>query len=184
MLLCCHNNVLLYTVDGLAIATRLTKRVSTVTKQMKKLLCAFNEGLPTEDQMPWEAAVNIHHYSYKASVQPTASIPLEVKHEAIQKLRTSKRSSEEIKLLKQEMMNCLAYYEQKIMSLKRLQEENLSRSSDQGSRLSGSNSLISKQITISINKLSDLQKQFEIIQPGTVLYTQMLLYNVLDIAIA
>ena len=89
VLLCCHNiyiyiyNVLLYTVDGLAIATRLAKRISTVTKQMKKLLFAFNDGLPTEYQMPWEAAVNIHRYSYKASVQPTASIPLEVKHEAI-----------------------------------------------------------------------------------------------------
>ena len=161
IIICC------YAVDGLTIATRLMKRVSTVTKQMKKLLCGFNEGLPAEDQMSWEAAVSIHRRTYRASVQPTASIPLEVKHEAIQKFRTSKRSLEEIMLLKQEMMNCLEYYEQKIMSLRSLQEENLSRSSDQGSRLSGSNCLISKQINISINKLSDLQKQFENILPGT-----------------
>ena len=99
-----------YTLDGLAIASRLTKRVATVTKQMKKLLCAFNEGLPAEDQMLWEAAVNIHRHTYKASVPPTASIPIEVKHEAIQKFRASKRSLEETKLLKQEMKHCLEYY--------------------------------------------------------------------------
>ena len=145
---------------------------------------ALNEGLPTEDQMPWEDAVNIQHYSYKASVQPTASIPLEVKHEAIQKFRTLKRSSEEIELLKQEMMNCLVYYEQKIMSLRIFQEENLSQSSEEGLRPLGSNCLISKQIAISSNKLSDLRKQFEVIQPGKILHSQMLLYNALDFTVA
>lgn len=78
------------------------------------MLVAFNEGLPVEDQMLWDAAINIHRHTYRASVPLTASIPIEVKHDAIQKFRISKRSLEEIVMLKQEMKYCLEYYQCRI----------------------------------------------------------------------
>ena len=139
---------------------------------MKKLLSEFNEGLPTEDQMLWEAAVNIHRHTYRASVPPTASIPIEVKHEAIQKLRISRRSLEETIMLKQEMKNSLEYYQQRIMSLRSLQKDILLQY-NQGSnavRVSGSNCLIARQINISMHKLSELQNQFEHIVPGIFMF--------------
>ena len=83
----------IFAVDGLAIASRLSKRVSAVNNQIKKMLRSFNEGLPVEDHMIWEAAINIHRNSYTASLASIAtSIPIEVKREAVQKFRTAKRS--------------------------------------------------------------------------------------------
>ena len=115
------------TVDGLAIASRLSKRISTVTKQMKQLLCGFNEGLPPESQMSWEAASNIHRHAYKASLtsRTTDSIPLEVKHEAVQKFKLFIQLKEEISLLKEEMKNCIYHLWQRILFLQNLQGQEL-----------------------------------------------------------
>ena len=65
--------------------------------------------------MSWEAACNIHHHSYTASLSPVDSISLEVKHEAVKKFQSIVKSSEEMS--KQEMYNCLDYYEKLILCL-------------------------------------------------------------------
>ena len=137
---------------------------------MKKTLCAFNEGLSEQDQMSWEAAVNIHRHAYKAaSIPPTEAISIEVKHEAIQKVRASKRSLEETKLLKEEMKHCLEYYQQRIISLRSTQENIVSKFDDQGAnthRVSGSNCLVLKKINVSMKQLSNLQDLFREVVPG------------------
>ena len=138
---------------------------------MKKTLSAFNEGLSEQDQMSGEAAVNIHRHAYKAASVPSMeTISIEVKHEAIQKLRASKRSLEETKLLKEEMKHCLEYYQQRITSLRSTQENIASKFGDQGAnahRVSGSNCLVLKKINVSMRQLSKLQDLFRDIVPGT-----------------
>lgn len=135
------------------------------------MLRAFNEGLPVEDHMVWEAAINIHRNSYTASLASVAtSIPIEVKHEAIQKFRTAKRSLEEIALLKDEMKNCMQYYQRQIESLKRSLEDILLQSNMQeedAEKLSGCYCLISRKILIFDTKLTDLISLFRNVVPGT-----------------
>ena len=157
-------NLLLYGkhfIDGLAIASRLSKHISTVAKQLKQMLCEFNEGVPSESQMSWDAASNIHRYSYKASLTSTTTdlIPVEVKHEAVQKLKLLKRSKEEIYFLKEEMKNCLDYFQQRILSLQHVQE--------QVDKLSGCHCLVAKKIYIYKAKLADLWKLFQESNPGS-----------------
>ena len=69
-----------------------------------------------------EAASHIYHHTYKVNLASTDSIPLEVKHEAIQKFLAMKRSSEESEISKQEMRNCIEYYEKQILYLKDYRE--------------------------------------------------------------
>ena len=38
-------------LDGSGIATRLSRRITTVTKEMKLLLTNYNKGLPPESEM-------------------------------------------------------------------------------------------------------------------------------------
>ena len=161
----------IFAVDRLAIASRLSKQVSAVNNQIKKMLRSFNEGLPVEDHMIWEAAINIHRNSYTASLASIAtSIPIEVKCEAIQKFRIAKRSLEEIALLKDEMRNCLEYYQRQIASLKRSQEEihlQLHEQEKDVEKLSGCYCWISRKILIFSTKLTDLLSLFRNIVPGT-----------------
>jgi len=155
-------------IDGLAIASRLSKRIVTITKQMKQMLCGFNEGLPSESQMSWEAASNIHCHTYRASLtsRPGDLIPLEVKHEAVQKLKLLKRSMEEISLLKEEMKNCIDHFQQRIMSLQMLQGQILSEYNGDQAKLSGYHCLIAKKLFLNNAKLSYLQKLFKQSIPG------------------
>ena len=161
----------IFAVDGLAIASRLSKRVSAGNNQIKKMLRSFSEGLPVEDHMIWEAAINIHWNSYTVSLASIAtSIPIEVKREAVQKFRTAKRSLEEIALLKDEMRNCLEYYKRQIASLKRSQEEihlQLHEQEKDVEKLSGCYCLISRKLLIFSTKLTDLLSLFRNIVPGT-----------------
>ena len=130
------------------------------------MLCKFNEGLPSESQMLWDAASNIHRHTYKASLtsRTADSIPLEIKHEAVQKLKLFKRSKEEISLLKEEMKNCMCYLQQRIVSLQNLQGQGFIES--QG-KSSGCHCIVAKQLFINKAKFADLQKLFQQLIPGT-----------------
>jgi len=155
--------------DGLAIASRLSRRISNVTTQMKKYLIAFNEGLPVNDQMSWEAASNIHRHAHKASLTSTDSIPLEVKHEATQKYRLINKSCEEMELLKQEMKNCLEFYHKQIASLMDSNKIILRLiDSDQQNvqRLSGWSSLLCRKMGILRDKWSHLKFLFDQVVQG------------------
>ena len=167
----CYHLILcqLCTLDGLSIASRLSKRITIVTKQMKGLVSEFNEGLPSDTQMSWEAAINIHRQTYRASLTPNAEdlIPLEVKHEAVQKLKLLQRSEEEINLLKQEMKNCLEHFKERIKSLQLLQEQIILRITDVTDQfLLGSLCLVNKQLSYNESKLHNLRLLFRESIPG------------------
>jgi len=133
------------------------------------MLSAFNEGLQVEDHMIWEAAINIHRNSYTATLASVAtSIPIEVKHEAIQKFRAVKRSLEEMALLKDEMRNCLEYYQRQMASLEKYQEEILLQLENDAEKLSGYYCLISRKLLIFSTKFTDLFSLFKSTVPGTV----------------
>ncbi|XP_065900357.1 uncharacterized protein [Dysidea avara] len=161
--------------DGLSIAVRLSRRITTVNSHMKAMLNNFNEGLPVDDRMSWEAACNIHHHSYTASLtNPVDSIPLEVKHEAVQKFQTIVRSNEEMMLLTQEMSNCLEYYEKQILQLtsnhQGIMQLMNSKQSQDINKLSGCSCLIAKKIALFSRKHSDLQSIFQQYIPGMSVY--------------
>ena len=166
------------TVDGLSIAVRLSRRITTVNNNMKTMLNDFNEGLPVDDRMSWEAACNIHRHSYTASLTTVDSIPLEVKHEAVKKFQTIVRSCEEMTLLKQEMCNCLTYYEKQILQLNNYHQGiillmNSEQCSDLN-KLSGCSCMIAKKIAKFSRKLSDLQIIFHQYIPGMLIHTAYL----------
>ena len=163
------------TVDGLSIAVRLSRRITTVNSHMKAMLNDFNEGLPVDDRMSWEAACNIHRHSYTASLtNPVDSIPLEVKHKAVKKFQTIVRSNEEMMLLTQEMSNCLEYYEKQILQLTSnhqgiMQLMNSEQSQDIN-KLSGCSCLIAKKVALFSRKRLDLQIISQQYIPGMSVY--------------
>lgn len=91
---------------------------------MKKLISQYNKGLPSDSQMSWEAASNLHKQTYRAALISciSDSIPLDVKYEAVRKWRLVERCREEIYLLKTEMQNCIDFFSQRIRMLQSLQE--------------------------------------------------------------
>ena len=160
-------------VDGLSIAVRLSRRITTVNNQMKTMLHDFNEGLPVDDRMSWEAACNIHRHSYTASLTPVDSIPLEVKHEAVKKFQSIVWSSEEMMLSKQEMYNCLDYYEKLISRLNNYHQGILQlmiNEDYEDMKLSGCCCMVMKKIALFSRKLSDLQILFHQYIPGIPLF--------------
>ena len=84
--------------------------IVATTKEMKKLLSHYNNELPSDSKMSWEAASHLHEHSYRAALALSVSdsIPHDIKYEAVQKWRTIERCKEEICLLKTEMQNCIA----------------------------------------------------------------------------
>ena len=74
--------------------------------------------------MSWETASHLHEQSYRAALTSSGSdsIPHDVKYEAVQKLRIVERCKEEFCLLKNDMQNCIDFFDQRIRTLQSLQE--------------------------------------------------------------
>lgn len=106
-------------LDGLSIASRLSKSITATAKKMRKLLAQYNKGLPVDSQISWEAASHLHEQSYRAALPSSlsVSIPPDVKYEAVQKLRTVERCKEEFHLLKADMQNCINFFTHRIRIL-------------------------------------------------------------------
>ena len=68
--------------------------------------------------------IYVHEQSYRATLTSSVSdsILLDIKYEAVQKLRLVERCKEEINLLKTEMQNCIDFFSQRIWILQNLQE--------------------------------------------------------------
>ena len=111
-------------LDGLSIASRLSKSINSTAKKMKNLLMQYNKGLSVDSQMSWETASHLHEQSYRAALTSSGSdfIPHDVKYEAVQKLRIVERCKEEFCLLKNDMQNCIDFFDQRIRTLQSLQE--------------------------------------------------------------
>ena len=111
-------------IDGLGIASRLSKSITSTSKKMRQLLTKYNNGLPLDSQITWETASHLHEQSHRATLTASVSdsIPHDIKYEAVQRLRTVERCQEEFNLLKNEIQNCIDFFDQKIKKLQGLQE--------------------------------------------------------------
>lgn len=69
------------TTDGQKIAIRLSRRITTITKQLKRLLQEYNSSVATTEQLSWEQAVTCSA-NQQDSFQPS-DIPSHVKHDAV-----------------------------------------------------------------------------------------------------
>ena len=120
-LLCVYYSISV--LDGLGIASRLSKSINSTAKKMKNLLMQYNKGLSVDSQMSWETASHLHEQSYRAALTSSGSdIPHDVKFVAVQKLRLVERCKEEFCLLKNDMQNCIDFFDQRIRTLQSLQE--------------------------------------------------------------
>ena len=107
LLQCCRANKVFYPfhADGLAFACRLSKRITAVSAQIKKLTHYNEQG---GDTLTREAVVDLHSPNQEGNVDGM-SISREIKHQAVGHLRVIKRC-EDIDRLKDEMMNCVTFY--------------------------------------------------------------------------
>ena len=82
------------------------------------MTCYNEQGGAT---LTWEAAVDLHSPNMDSNVDCTSNFH-EVKHQAVGRLRLIKCCEEEIVRFKDEMMNCMIFYCDKIEQLQRTQQ--------------------------------------------------------------
>ena len=110
---------------GHALASRLSKRITTVSKQLKKIISTYNEGVPENEQLTWQSAndLSLDQQLRQSQLAGAPDLPREVKHQAVRQLQLVKRSSEEITHLKREMTNCFHYYVDELQQLQAVRSE-------------------------------------------------------------
>ena len=85
----------------------------------RRILAHYNEqGGAT---LTWEAAIDLHSRNQEGNVD-SMSVSHEVKHQAVGHLRVIKRCEGEVDRLKDEMMNCMTFYYDKIEQLQSIQQ--------------------------------------------------------------
>ena len=143
--------------DGHVLASRLSKRITTVSKQLRKLISTYNEDEPENGQLTWQSAndLSLDQQLGQSQLAGASDLPREVKHQAVRQLQLVKRSSEEITRLKKEMTNCLHYY---VDELQQLQAE-LQVSATSMLKL-GSVCLINRRIFRCQRRLNELTSKF------------------------
>ena len=149
-----------YIADGHVLASRLSKRITTVSKQLKKLISTYNENVPGNEQVTWQSANEFSLDQQLERSQPAGApnLPRGVKHQAVKQLQLVKRSSEEITRLKEDMTNCLHHYVGELQQLQAVRSE-LQVSASSMLKL-GSVCLINKRISQLQRKLSELTSKF------------------------
>ena len=142
-----------FCADGLALACRLSKRITAVSLQIKKIIACYNEQ--DGEPLTWQAAVDLHCQDQEVS---NTSVSGEIMRQAVGHLRLFKRSGEEIVRLRHEMMNCLTFYQDKIEQLGNIQQR---LATGCVSRLNlGSLNLVQKQLRCDGKRLLELQHTF------------------------
>ena len=143
----------------------MSKRITAVSQQLKKRLVSFNEGLPQQQHLAWQAANDLSVDTQlidQVADSSGCSIPSEVKHQAARQLNLSIRSGEEIKRLKEEMSNCLLHYEGELHFLHSLKQKFEAENLKPFSRVTlGSVSLITQRIFKTKMKLRRLTSAFK-----------------------
>ena len=99
-------------VDGQKIAIHLSRRITAVTKQLKKYLSKHNASCPVVNQLSWEAT-NLSGQSANHSVYTASEVPNKLKYQAVRLYHQNARATEEIVRLKCEMKNCVDHYTSK-----------------------------------------------------------------------
>ena len=146
--------------DGHVLASRLSKRITTVSKQLKKLISTYNEDVPEKGQLTWQSAndLSLDQQLGQSQLAGASDLPREVKHQAVRQLQLVKRSSEEITRLKKEMTNCLYYYVDELQQLQAVRSE-LQVSATSMLKL-GSVCLINRRIFRCQRRLNELTSKF------------------------
>jgi len=73
--------------DGHFLASRLSKRITTVSKQLKKFISTYNEDVPENGQLTWQSANDLSLDQQVGQSQPSGDLPREVKHQAVRQLQ-------------------------------------------------------------------------------------------------
>ena len=96
--------------DGQKIAIRLSRRITVVTKSLRKSLAEYNAGLDPSSCLTWEQVTDLSQQIHDECLFSESSIPSIVKSQAIQLYNSMFRAEEEISRLKEEMSNCTQYF--------------------------------------------------------------------------
>ena len=112
--------VLFYT-DGHKIAQKLSKQINQQTKQLHSALDRYNMASsvlnPSSSPVPFSAVLSLDAPFWKSSTSLSCFgntiISSDTRQEVIQNYLLSKRSNEELKLLRQDVNYTLEYYNRK-----------------------------------------------------------------------
>ena len=72
--------------DVHALAARLSRKITAVSQQVKKRLVSFNEGLPLQQHLTWQAANDLSVDTQlfdEVADSSRCSIPSEVEYQAV-----------------------------------------------------------------------------------------------------
>ena len=100
----------MYFTDGQKIAIRLARRISVVTKMLKKNLTAYNSDIDVSSHLSWSEATDLSSEFYRSCLFSDSTIPDTVKHQAVQHYHQIARAKEELARIKGEMANCVNHY--------------------------------------------------------------------------
>ena len=98
---------LLSSSDGQKIAIRLSRRITVVTRQLKKVLNEYNSKSSTTNRMSWEDATTLSVYTHSFG---TSTVPDSIKQDAVRCYHEKQRAREEVGRLQSEMKNCADHY--------------------------------------------------------------------------
>ena len=98
--------------DGQKIATCLSRRITVVSKLLKKSLASYNFGIDLSCQLSWNEAISLSSTFYRDCLfsDDSSPIPAVVKYQAVQMHNQITRSKEEVARIKSEMSNCVDHY--------------------------------------------------------------------------
>lgn len=97
----------MHKTDGHALASRLSRRITTVSLQLKSLIKQHNALCITEDKLTWEKATDL---TTTTIYHGHESIPASIKKEACQAALLMERGKEEVVMIKEEMTNTVMHY--------------------------------------------------------------------------
>lgn len=146
----------IHVLDGQKIAIRLSRRINTVSKQLKSTLSKYNSGLNDHQQLTWEEATDLSNELYKGIIFASTEIPSSIKLQAVQQHQRVARAKEEINRLKEEMNSVTEHYILRHQTIsERIKELNSSLTSHLFTQ--GLLCLLKKYLKVTSLKLKSLQ---------------------------
>ena len=100
--------------DGQKIAICLSRRITSITKQIKKMLNEHNSKYSSANRMSWEDVTALPVY---CSSFTTSSIPDSTKQQAVCCYYEREHAKEEVARLHSEMKNCADHYTTEHMAI-------------------------------------------------------------------
>ena len=95
--------------DGQKIAIRLARRITVVSKMLKKSLAAYNSGIDESSHLSWTDAADSSSQLYRDCLYSDSDVPATAKYQAVQLYHQISRAEEEARI-RSEMKNCIDHY--------------------------------------------------------------------------